>query len=82
MVRGHVQNVRDMKHRTSVMPSVRFNFPAPPPPVVQKEKESRVCEEGNLERMRRERMNRKFRPRFDPEEIRRLCGEVEAELNN
>jgi hypothetical protein len=81
MVRGHVQNVRDMKHRTSVMPSVRFDFPAPPP-VVQKEKESRVCEEGNLERMRRERMNRKFRPRFDPEEIRRLCGEVEAELNN
>jgi hypothetical protein len=80
--------VRDMKHRTSVMPSVRFDFPVVPPPVVQKQRESRVFEsgsrvgeDGDLERKRRERMSRKFRPRFDPEEIRRLCGEVEAELN-
>jgi hypothetical protein len=84
MVRGHVQNVRDMKHRTSVMPSVRFNFPQPPPVVVvQKERGSRVFEsgDGDLERKRRERLSRTFRPRFDPEEIRRLCGEVEAELD-
>jgi hypothetical protein len=86
MVRGHIQNVKDLKHRTSVMPSVRFNFPAEPP-MVQKERGSRVYESANreyekvdVESKRRERMSRTFRPRFDPEEIRRLCGEVEAEL--
>jgi hypothetical protein len=86
MVRGHIQNVKDLKHRTSAMPSVRFNFPAEPP-VVQKERGSRVYESANreyekvdVESKRRERMSRTFRPRFDPEEIRRLCGEVEAEL--
>jgi hypothetical protein len=83
MVRGHIQNVKDLKHRTSVMPSVRFNFPTDPP--VQKERTSRVYEsanraDGDVESKRRERMSRTFRPRFDPEEIRRLCGEVEAEL--
>jgi hypothetical protein len=52
---------------------------------VQKERTSRVYEsanraDGDVESKRRERMSRTFRPRFDPEEIRRLCGEVEAEL--
>jgi hypothetical protein len=82
MVRGHLSNVKDLKNRTGA-PTVRFTFPTAPQQQQQHKERigSRVFEPANVsEKMRRERMTRTFRPRFDPEEVRRLCGDALAEL--
>jgi hypothetical protein len=78
MVRGHLQNVQDLKRQTGV-PVVRFDVNEN---VVVKERvRSRVWEDDEgKERVRRERGARKWRKRFDPEETMRLCGEALAEL--
>jgi hypothetical protein len=82
MVRGHLSNVKDLKSRTSA-PSVRFTFPAEPQQLLKERVRSRVFEVADVsEKMRRERMSRTFRPRFDPEEVQRLCGEALAELGH
>jgi hypothetical protein len=83
MVRGHLSNVKDLKHRSSV-PAVHFTFPAAPQwSSSSPARMSRGLYEGGEvgETKRRERVNRTFRPRFDPEEVQRLCGEALAELN-
>jgi hypothetical protein len=91
MVRNHLANVRIMKQGTSA-PSVRFRFSdevkmpitTPVKTPVGSRVTSRIvdAEEGReeLEKARRERMSRKFRPRFDPSETQRLCDEALAEL--
>jgi hypothetical protein len=82
MVRDHLSNVRDLKKQTSV-PAVRFTFPSPLPSPKSRMTSRVFDDEAGREAMdmvRRERMTRKWRPRFDPEEVQRLCGEALAEL--
>jgi hypothetical protein len=82
MVRGHLSNVRELKKQTSV-PSVHFTFPSPLPSPKSR-MSSRVFDDEvgreAMDMVRKERMTRKWRPRFDPEEVQRLCGEALAEL--
>jgi hypothetical protein len=87
MVRNHLANVRIMKQCTSA-PQVRFRFSdeVKTPMVDRSRVNSRVidADEGReeLEKARRERMSRKWRPRFDPSETQRLCDEALAELGD
>jgi hypothetical protein len=82
MLRTHLQNVQDLKGRTSV-PSVRFSNPAPKAePVSARARCTQWLEGDGAERetVRRERTGRVWRKRFDPGETQRLCAEALAEL--
>jgi len=82
MLRTHLQNVQDLKEKTSV-PSVRFTFPSPKPsPTSSRARCSQWLDEESdtMEMIRRERRARQWRPRFDPRATRRLCAEALADL--
>lgn len=80
MVRTHLADVQMLKGQTGA-PAVRFLNLSPAPSRAT----SRVWDDKDgeevREKVRRERMGRKWRKRFDPSEVQRLCAEAEAELN-
>ncbi|KAH7408343.1 hypothetical protein DE146DRAFT_371406 [Phaeosphaeria sp. MPI-PUGE-AT-0046c] len=80
MVRTHLADVQMLKAQTSA-PVVRFSYFSPVPSRAV----SRVLDEKDgeevKEKVRRDRVTRKWRKRFDPSEVQRLCAEAEAELN-
>jgi hypothetical protein len=82
MVRGHLANVRNLKHTMSPL-SVRFAFlsPAPSPQVRMSGHLASEADEA-MEMVRRGRRERKWRERFDPSDVQRLCGEALAELSS
>lgn len=86
MLRGHLANVQDLKDHTGV-PAVRFQCTSPiqsPPPTSSKARSNHLFEEEDTyarESIRRSRRSIKFRPRFDPENVRSLCSEALAELS-
>lgn len=80
MVRDHLDGVRALK-RTTAAPAVRFVFPSPPAsttsealPVIDVAEEKRPEVVVDWEHRR----TRRFRPRFDPTEVQRLCKDVLA----
>lgn len=89
MLSAHLSDVREQKRNTGV-PTVRFTLPSPrPSPTAKTTRQSRCLsvqagdgdgEDWVMERVRESRRNVVFRPRFDPEGVRRLCGEAMAEL--
>ncbi|KAG9204185.1 hypothetical protein G6514_001824 [Epicoccum nigrum] len=86
LLEAHRADVRAQKERAGA-PSVRFaslEEPLRTSPELVKTRWSRDGgrggEEGEAERRRERRKNVVFRPRFDPEGVRRLCGEAMAEL--
>jgi hypothetical protein len=78
MVRSHLSDVRLLKQGTNA-PQVRFRFSSEMSSPVKSRVNSSVFDG---EEVRRERMTRKWRPRFDPGETQRLCGEALAELGD
>lgn len=85
MLEAHRSDIRAQKEKTGV-PTVRFAMPSPRPSPV-KTRWSRELGDGEerdgeeaMEKVREMRRNVMFRPRFDPESVRRLCGEAMAEL--
>lgn len=86
MLDRHLANVREQKHKTSV-PTVRFTMPSPRPSPT-KATSHRQCssvdslqdDEAAMDAIRQRRRNIKFRPRFDPTSVQRLCNEALAEL--
>lgn len=71
-----------LKDKTSV-PSVRFTLPSPrPSPTVAKRCSTWLESESHdpMEGVRRERKERVWRKRFDPDITRRLCDEALGEL--
>ncbi|KAH3968786.1 hypothetical protein HBI56_125880 [Parastagonospora nodorum] len=81
MVRGHLMDVRTLKQATDA-PSVRFRFSSDMSSPVKSRAGSRVFDGEMEEVKRRERKNMSWRPRFDPSETQRLCGEALAELGD
>ena len=89
MIEGHLANVRERKHKTSV-PTVRFTMPSPRPSPTKATRNSRSLsldvidadEEATMDAIRESRRNVKFRPRFDPTSVQRLCNEALAELSD
>jgi len=82
MVRGHLMNVRTLKQGADA-PSVRFRFSSDMSSGPAKSRVGSRVFDGELEEVkRRERKNVSWRPRFDPSETQRLCGEALAELGD
>jgi hypothetical protein len=85
MVRCHLSNTRTLKQGTTA-PSVRFRFSSEVSSPVKSRMGSRLFDDEQareaLENIRKERMNKTWRPRFDPSETQRLCGEALAELGD
>ncbi|KAF3001980.1 hypothetical protein E8E13_007724 [Curvularia kusanoi] len=87
LLEAHRADVRVQKDKAGV-PAVRFVMPEPRTSPVRTrwsrgaggEEVVDEAEEDALERIREMRKNVRFRPRFDPESVRRLCGEAMAEL--
>lgn len=90
MLQGHRADVRAQKEKTGV-PTVRFAMPSPrTSPVKVRPVQERwrrgldgseeKGEEEAMERIREMRRNVVFRPRFEPEAVRRLCAEATAEM--
>jgi hypothetical protein len=87
MIEGHLADVREQKYKTSV-PTVRFTMPSPRPSPTKATRNSRSLsvhsvdadEEAAMDAIRERRRNIKFRPRFDPTSVQRLCNEALAEL--
>jgi hypothetical protein len=82
MLRGHLAKVQELKENTRV-PSVRFQCTSPmQSPTTSKARSSHLFEEDMdaRESIRQSRKSVRFRPRFDPESVRRLCSEALAEL--
>lgn len=90
MLEAHLADVRLQRHRTSV-PSVRFTMPSPRPSPTKASAarhgrfaslggEVADADEVAMDLVRERRRNVRFRPRFDPKSVRRLCGEALAEL--
>ncbi|KAH9879260.1 hypothetical protein J1614_002699 [Plenodomus biglobosus] len=88
LLHQHVTSVRSLKQKTSVH-AVRFAFPSPKlsssPAMAAASREparaNRVCDDAaEAENKRHMRRKMVFRPRFDPESVRRLCADVLAEL--
>ncbi|KAF9699430.1 hypothetical protein EKO04_002267 [Ascochyta lentis] len=86
MVEGHLADVRDQKLRTGV-PTVRFTMPSPRPSPTKATRLSRCIsvepadiDEAAMEAIRESRRKMKFRPRFDPTSVQRLCNEALVEL--
>ncbi|KAF2855522.1 hypothetical protein T440DRAFT_156812 [Plenodomus tracheiphilus IPT5] len=86
LLNAHLNSVRSLKKKTSVH-AVRFTFPSPKPSPTaaaaaarEKARASHVYDCAEAEGVRQMRRNRVFRQRFDPEAVRRLCGDVLAEL--
>lgn len=89
LLESHLSSVRELKQKTSVH-GVRFTFPsAPSSPVAMssstssmKARGSHLCDDDDAaEAIRQSRRTRVFRERFDPEAVRRLCGDALAELS-
>ncbi|KAJ4989209.1 hypothetical protein SVAN01_05288 [Stagonosporopsis vannaccii] len=87
MLDSHLRDVRAQKLRTGV-PTVRFCMPSPRTSPTKSPRLSRgfaanaddAGEEEARQKVREMRRKIVFRPRFDPEGVRRLCGEALAEL--
>ena len=83
MVEGHLASVRTLKETTGVR-GVRFAFPTPSPSPTKSwfrdSKSSPLSEEEERENLREKRRKVTFRPRFDPESVRKLCNDALAEL--
>ena len=92
-IRGHLASVRDLKKKTAP-PVVRFNFPEPPSTsptpmsptafafsAASTPRTSLVINEDNADKVRQLRRTVKFRERFDPTSVRRLCSEALWELS-
>jgi len=87
LLRGHVAAVRELATTASGPHTLRCASYADPVPRPGREKERDKARLGVLDRAddeaacrRRARMERVFRPRFDPEGVRRLCGDALDEL--
>lgn len=96
LLNAHLTSVRTLKKQTSVQtvrfafpspnPSSSSSslLPPPPPPTTSalrdKTRASMAMDGADADRVRQMRRNRVFRQRFDPEGVRRLCGDVLAEL--
>jgi hypothetical protein len=86
MLEGHLAGVREQKAKTRV-PSVRFALPEPSAMkatghVRSVSIQSVQNDEADMDAIRQNRRNMKFRPRFDPTSVRRLCNEALAELSD
>lgn len=90
MLASHLCDVRAQKLVAGV-PTVRFCMPSPRTSPTKSPRMSRAlegesgreAEEGEqlaMQRVREMRRGVVFRPRFDPEGVRRLCSEALAEL--
>ncbi|KAL5121314.1 hypothetical protein ACEQ8H_000782 [Pleosporales sp. CAS-2024a] len=79
MLRTHLADVRTLTQGTNA-PVVKFRSTGE----VHGEVQSRAVASGALdgEERRKERRTRTWRPRFDPRETQRLCGEALAELGD
>ncbi|KAJ4344052.1 hypothetical protein N0V95_006385 [Ascochyta clinopodiicola] len=87
MLTGHIADVREQKLKTG-MPTVRFTMPSPRPSPTHATRPSRCLsvdeadgDEAALEAIRASRRNVRFRPRFDPKSVQRLCSEALVELD-
>lgn len=83
-VQGHLASVQELKEKTSV-PAVRFMFsprPSPrPSPTMSKPRTSHLFDDEDAETVRQGRRVIKFRARFDPSSVQKLCSEALAELH-
>jgi hypothetical protein len=83
MLEGHLASVRDLKDKTGAH-GVRFTIPAPQQsPTQLKRRGSRsspILSDEGRENLRQKRRNITWRPRFDPESVRKLCNEALEEL--
>ncbi|KAL1794809.1 hypothetical protein ACET3X_006625 [Alternaria dauci] len=83
LVEGHLASVQALKETTGVR-AVRFAFPTPSPSPTKSwfrdSKSSPLSEEEERENLREKRRNVTFRPRFDPESVRKLCNDALADL--
>ncbi|KAG9188290.1 hypothetical protein G6011_02213 [Alternaria panax] len=83
MVEGQLASVRTLKETTGVR-GVRFAFPTPSPSPTKSwfrdSKSSPLSEEEERENLWQKRRKVTFRPRFDPESVRKLCNDALAEL--
>lgn len=84
MVEGHLTSVRTLKETTGVR-GVRFAFPSPSPsPTKSQFKDPRsscILTDEEREKLQQKRRNMTWRPRFDPESVRKLCNDALAELS-
>jgi hypothetical protein len=84
MVEGHLTSVRTLKETTGVR-GVRFAFPTPSPsPTKSQFKDPRsscILTDEEREELQQKRRNMTWRPRFDPESVRKLCNDALAELS-
>ncbi|KAI8940070.1 hypothetical protein NX059_003789 [Plenodomus lindquistii] len=79
LLNAHIASVRALK-KTSVH-AVRFTLPSPKPTsTMTVVRSSHVYDDEEMEGVRAMRRGRVFRKRFDPEVVRRLCGDVLGEL--
>jgi hypothetical protein len=88
LLEAHLADVREQKQRTGV-PTVHFTMPSPRPSPTKATRHSRSIsvesvdsDEAAMEAIRQSRKNIKFRPRFDPMSVQRLCSEALAELSS
>jgi hypothetical protein len=83
MLERHLTSVRELRDKTGVQ-GVRFAFPTPEAsPIKLKLRSSRTSQmlsDEDRENLRQKRMKISFRPRFNPENVRKLCSEALAEL--
>jgi hypothetical protein len=84
MVEGHITSVRTLKETTGVR-GVRFAFPTPSPSPTKSQfkdpRSSYMLDDEEKEKLRLKRKNMKWRPRFDPESVQKLCSDALAELS-
>ena len=82
MIEGHLADVREQKHKTAV-PTVRFIMPSPrtSPTKTTRHSQSISIDSGSNDEIWKNRRNIKFRPRFDPTSVQKLCNEALAELS-
>lgn len=80
MLATHLAGVRALKARTGAQ-GVRFTFPNEAMETNVKVRGSWMGDEVEREKVRQARRNKVWRKRFDPEGVRRLCGEVLEELS-
>lgn len=82
-VQGHLASVQQLKEKTSV-PAVHFMVAPQPslrtPPTTSKPRNSHMFESEDAEAVRQRRRTIKFRARFDPSSVQKLCSEALAEL--